>query len=79
MTESLKDSSDANLLDSYCAGDEEAFRELVDRYKNGLYAFLRQFLNQHDLVEDVFHEPDADHDFPFSFRLYERPKKGPVS
>jgi RNA polymerase sigma-70 factor (ECF subfamily) len=56
MTESLKDSSDANLLDSYCAGNEEAFRELVDRYKNGLYAFLRQFLNQHDLVEDVFQE-----------------------
>jgi RNA polymerase sigma-70 factor (ECF subfamily) len=56
MIESLKDSSDANLLDSYCAGNEEAFRELVDRYKNGLYAFLRQFLNQHDLVEDVFQE-----------------------
>jgi RNA polymerase sigma-70 factor (ECF subfamily) len=56
MTESLKDSSDANLLDAYCDGDEQAFRELVDRYKNGLYAFLRQFLNQHDLVEDVFQE-----------------------
>ena len=56
MIESLKDSSDANLLDSYCAGNELAFRELVDRYKNGLYAFLRQFLNQHDLVEDVFQE-----------------------
>jgi len=56
MTESLNDSSDADLLDSYCAGNEQAFRELVDRYKNGLYAFLRQFLNQHDLVEDVFQE-----------------------
>ncbi len=56
MTESLKDSSDADLLDAYCDGDEQAFRELVDRYKNGLYAFLRQFLNQHDLVEDVFQE-----------------------
>ncbi len=56
MTESLKDSSDADLLDAYCEGDEHAFRELVDRYKNGLYAFLRQFLNQHDLVEDVFQE-----------------------
>ena len=56
MTESLKDSSDADLLDSYCEGNEQAFRELVERYKNGLYAFLRQFLNQHDLVEDVFQE-----------------------
>ncbi|MCF7974363.1 MAG: sigma-70 family RNA polymerase sigma factor [Phycisphaerae bacterium] len=56
MADSLKDSTDADLLDRYCDGDEQAFRELVDRYKNGLYAFLRQFLNQHDLVEDVFQE-----------------------
>jgi RNA polymerase sigma-70 factor (ECF subfamily) len=56
MAQSLKDSTDADLLDQYCEGNEQAFRELVDRYKNGLYAFLRQFLNQHDLVEDVFQE-----------------------
>ena len=36
--------------------EETAFRELVNRYKNSLYAFLRQFLNQQDLVEDVFQE-----------------------
>jgi len=48
--------SDAELLTRYTAGDEAAFREIVTRYKNSLYAFLRQFLNRHDLVEDVFQE-----------------------
>ncbi len=48
--------TDADLLDKYAAGDEAAFREIVNRYKNGLYAFLRNFLNQHDLIEDVFQE-----------------------
>jgi RNA polymerase sigma-70 factor (ECF subfamily) len=48
--------SDSELLARYGAGDELAFRELVTRYKNSLYAFLRQFLNRLDLVEDVFQE-----------------------
>ncbi len=48
--------SDAELLSRSAVGDEAAFRELVNRYKNGLYAFLRNFLNRHDLVEDVFQE-----------------------
>ena len=48
--------SDAELLIRYGEGDEVAFNELVDRYKNSLYAFLRQFLNRHELVEDVFQE-----------------------
>ena len=56
MTGSLDKKTDAELLARYAAGEEEAFREIVNRYKNGLYAFLRQFLNQTDLVEDVFQE-----------------------
>jgi RNA polymerase sigma-70 factor (ECF subfamily) len=56
MTGSLDKKTDAELLARYAAGEEEAFREIVTRYKNGLYAFLRQFLNQTDLVEDVFQE-----------------------
>lgn len=51
-----KNLTDAELLEHYAAGDESAFAELVNRYKNGLYAFLRKFLNQQDLVEDVFQE-----------------------
>ena len=48
--------TDSELLTRYMAGEEGAFRELVNRYKNSLYAFLRRFLNQQDLVEDVFQE-----------------------
>ena len=52
----LDKKTDAELLDRYGAGDEAAFREIVRRYKDSLYAFLRYFLNQQDLVEDVFQE-----------------------
>jgi len=52
----LEKLTDAELLTRYAEGDEAAFREIVSRYKNGLYAFLRQFLNRHDLVEDIFQE-----------------------
>ena len=48
--------ADAELFARYAAGEEAAFREIVNRYKNGLYAFLKQFLNRRDLVEDVFQE-----------------------
>lgn len=50
------DLSDAELLKAYREGQEWAFHELVDRYKNSLYAFLRRFLTQQELVEDVFQE-----------------------
>jgi len=56
MDPGWKKFSDAELLARYAAGDEPAFREIVTRYKNSLYAFLRQFLNRRDLVEDVFQE-----------------------
>lgn len=56
MSYSLKKLSDAELLTRYTAGEEAAFHELVNRYKNSLHAFLRQFLNRQDLVEDVFQE-----------------------
>jgi RNA polymerase sigma-70 factor (ECF subfamily) len=48
--------TDGELLDRSAAGEEGAFREIVSRYKHGLYAFLRNFLNQQDLIEDVFQE-----------------------
>ena len=51
--ENLKD---AELLARFAQGEEEAFRELVNRYKNSLYAFLRHFLNRQELLEDVFQE-----------------------
>jgi len=56
MKQVLKKQSDAQLLARYSEGEESAFRELVSRYKDSLYAFLRQFLARNDLVEDVFQE-----------------------
>jgi len=48
--------TDAELLANFTEGDEAAFREIVNRYKNGLYVFLSQILNRRELVEDVFQE-----------------------
>ncbi len=56
MKQPLEKLTDAELLQHYAKGDETAFREIVNRYKDSLYAFLRQFLNRPDLVEDVFQE-----------------------
>lgn len=48
--------TDAELLARYSDGDGAAFSEIVNRYKNGLYAFLHRFINQKDLIDDVFQE-----------------------
>jgi RNA polymerase sigma-70 factor (ECF subfamily) len=48
--------NEQELLCRYVAGDKEAFREIVKRYKDPLYAFLRRFLNQQQLVEEAFQE-----------------------
>ena len=53
---SVSQLSDSDLLQEYRAGHEWAFREIVDRYKNSLYAFLRRFVSQQDIVEDIFQE-----------------------
>lgn len=51
-----KKADETELLERFCQGQESAFQELVDRYKNSLYAFLRHFLNRSDMVDDVFQE-----------------------
>ena len=57
MNSALKRKTDAELLARYSAGDETAFRMIVTRYKDGLYAFLSRFLNnRRELIEDVFQE-----------------------
>ena len=56
MKHVLDKQSDAELFARYAAGEEAAFRLIVNRYKNGLYVFLRRFLNRQDLIDDVFQE-----------------------
>ena len=47
---------DNELLTRYRNGEEQAFRELVNRYKNPLYRFLLRFLNCQEIVDVVFQE-----------------------
>jgi len=47
---------DVQLLKRYAAGEQGAFQELVRRYQDSVYAFLRRFLHDRDLVDDVFQE-----------------------
>ena len=56
MAKAEKNLTDAELLARYAKGDEDAFREIINRYKNGLYAFLKRFLTRQDLIDDVFQE-----------------------
>ena len=56
MGSEAKKHDDSELMVRYMAGDENAFSEIVSLYKDALYAFLRKFLNQQALVEDVFQD-----------------------
>jgi RNA polymerase sigma-70 factor (ECF subfamily) len=46
--------SDEELLTRFQAGDAEAFGALVRRYERELYGYLRRYLGDGSLAEDVF-------------------------
>jgi RNA polymerase sigma-70 factor, ECF subfamily len=48
--------SDIEVMKRCVAGDSGAFEEIVNRYKDGLHIFLRRFLVQPNLIDDVFQE-----------------------
>ncbi len=56
MKPNSKINNDAELLTSFMAGDEDAFREIVNHYKNSLYTFLKRMINRQDMIDDVFQE-----------------------
>ena len=51
-----KQLTDSELLTYYRKGQGWAFREIINRYKNPLYVFLRRIINRHKVVEDAFQE-----------------------
>lgn len=53
-TEPLTSCSDENLLTRFRAGQEEAFEVLVRRYERELFGYLRRYLGDATLAEDVF-------------------------
>jgi RNA polymerase sigma-70 factor (ECF subfamily) len=46
--------SDEDLLTRFCQGETEAFGLLVRRYQRELYGYLRRYLGDGSLAEDVF-------------------------
>jgi RNA polymerase sigma-70 factor (ECF subfamily) len=50
----LKTCSDEDLLTGFARGQTEAFGVLVRRYERELYGYLRRYLGDSDLAEDVF-------------------------
>lgn len=50
----LADCSDEDLLERFRRGQSEAFGQLVRRYERELYGYLRRYLNDASMAEDVF-------------------------
>jgi RNA polymerase sigma-70 factor (ECF subfamily) len=46
--------SDEDLMARFCRGQTEAFGVLLRRYEHELYGYLRRYLGDSDLAEDVF-------------------------
>jgi len=53
-TDTLTSCSDEDLLLRFCRGQTEAFGVLVRRYERELYGYLRRYLGDGNLAEDVF-------------------------
>ncbi len=47
---------DDALVASFCQGDNEAFEELVLRYKNPLYQYILSLVKEESTAEDLFQE-----------------------
>jgi RNA polymerase sigma-70 factor, ECF subfamily len=52
--DTLTTCSDEELLARFCKGQTEAFGALVRRYERELYGYLRRYLGDASLAEDVF-------------------------
>ncbi|HEY7423812.1 MAG TPA: sigma factor, partial [Gemmataceae bacterium] len=54
LPDPLNACSDEDLLGRFCRGQTEAFGVLVRRYERELYGYLRRYLGDSTLAEDVF-------------------------
>ena len=52
----LSNRSDDELIDSFCQGNNQAFEELVLRYKNSLYQYILSLVKDESAAEDLFQE-----------------------
>src|SRR5437868_2428874 len=54
IADNLTTCSDEELLSRFCRGQPEAFGLLLSRYERELYGYLRRYLGDSELAEDVF-------------------------
>jgi RNA polymerase sigma-70 factor (ECF subfamily) len=54
LPDTLSTCSDEELLTHFCKGQKEAFGILVRRYERELFGYLRRYLGDSTLAEDVF-------------------------
>lgn len=52
--EMMPDDSDEALLARFCAGEAAAYGDLLKRFQREIYAYLRRYLGQDALADDVF-------------------------
>jgi RNA polymerase sigma-70 factor, ECF subfamily len=52
----LKELADERLVELYRSGNNEAFRTLVDRYREELFHFLLRFVRRRAAADDLFQE-----------------------
>lgn len=52
----MKNLSDESLVALFAQGKNEAFDELLFRYKNNLYAYINGIVQNRDLAEDIFQD-----------------------
>ena len=50
------ESSDADLIEAFNNGDEEAFSRLINRYKGPLFAYLFRLSGDRNAADDIFQE-----------------------
>ncbi|BCS52023.1 RNA polymerase sigma factor [Geobacter sp. SVR] len=56
MDSSLLEHSDERLIKAVLAGDDEAFAQLVTRYKRRVFGLAARFARDHDELEDISQE-----------------------
>jgi RNA polymerase sigma-70 factor (ECF subfamily) len=54
IPDTLSSYSDEELMARFCRGQTETFGVLLRRYERELYGYLRRYLGDSDLAEDVF-------------------------
>ena len=52
----MKNLSDETLVSLYAQGNNEAFDELLDRYKNNLYVYINSVIQNREVTEDIFQD-----------------------